>query len=64
MKEILNFIKERISFSEIVKNSSKLEIIYYFLALCELVNQGKIKVYQKDFLDEIILEKNLEYAGV
>lgn len=64
MEEILSLVKEKISFSEIVKNSSKLEVVYYFLALCELVSQGKVKVYQENVLDEIILEENLEYAGV
>ncbi|MCX7845786.1 MAG: rifampin ADP-ribosyl transferase [Dictyoglomaceae bacterium] len=64
MEEILKKTKSKISFSEIVKGLSKRETIYYFLALCELVNQGKIKVYQKELSDEIILEGNFEYARI
>ncbi|MEN2984752.1 MAG: segregation/condensation protein A [Dictyoglomaceae bacterium] len=64
MEDILKKTKNKISFSEIVRGLSKIEIIYYFLALCELIKQGKIKVYQKDFYDEIILERNFDYARV
>lgn len=64
IEEILKKTKNKIPFSEIIKGSSKLEIIYYFLALCELVNQGLIKVHQKNFFDEIILERSFEYARV
>ncbi len=64
MEEILKKTKNKIPFSEIIKGSSKLEIIYYFLALCELVNQGLIKAYQKEFFDEIFLERSFEYARV
>ncbi|MCS7202242.1 MAG: segregation/condensation protein A [Dictyoglomus sp.] len=64
MEDILKKTKNKIPFSEIVRGLSKIEIIYYFLALCELIKQGKIKVYQKDFYDEIILERNFDYARV
>ncbi len=64
MEEILKKTKNKIPFSEIIKGSSKLEIIYYFLALCELVNQGLIKVHQKNFFDEIILERSFEHARI
>lgn len=64
MEEILRKTSNKISFSKIVRGLSRREIIYYFLALCELINQGKIKVYQKDFSDEIILERNFEYARI
>jgi len=62
MEDILNRLNYRIYFSEISKDLTKLEKIYYFLALCELANQGKINVYQENFFGDILLEIRHDYA--
>jgi segregation and condensation protein A len=48
--------KKQLSFSSFFKKlKTKIEIILYFLALLELVRRGKIKIYQKKPLEEIII---------
>lgn len=50
-KEILS-IKEG-KFSELIKDKPKIDIICYFLALCDLSSKGEIILEQKEFLGEI-----------
>lgn len=55
-KEILS-IKEG-KFSELIKDKSKIDVICYFLALCDLSNKGEIILEQNEFLGEIYFRLN------
>lgn len=62
INKIINYDKIRFSFRELTYGLKKREIVYYFLAVCQLVSEGKLKVYQDKFCGDIVLEKILEHA--
>jgi len=46
-------LKKEGKFSELIKRKSKLDIVCYFLALCDLINRGRLKAWQEKWFGDI-----------
>lgn len=66
IEEKINYIRDFIkkaktfSFSELIKDNAKNEVIVTFLSLLELIRIKEVKITQEKFLGEILIIKNLE----
>ena len=59
IREIID-IKNEVSFTKIVENVDKDEVIATFLSVLELIKSREVIVYQDLFFDDILIKKNLE----
>ena len=53
-------INNEVSFTKVVENVDKDEVIATFLSVLELIKSREIVVYQDLFFDDILIKKNLE----
>ena len=59
IREIID-INNEVSFTKIVENVDKDEVIATFLSVLELIKSREVIVYQDLFFDDILIKKNLE----
>lgn len=59
MREIINRDNE-VSFTKVIENVDKDEVIATFLSVLELIKSREIVVYQDLFFDDILIKRNLE----
>lgn len=59
MREIINRDNE-VSFTKVIENVDKDEVIATFLSVLELIKSREIVVYQNLFFDDILIKRNLE----
>ena len=66
VEEKITYIREiisrdnEVSFTKVIENVDKDEVIATFLSVLELIKSREIVVYQDLFFDDILIKKNLE----
>ena len=66
VEEKISYIREiiykenEVSFTKVIENADKNEVIATFLSILELIKSREIIVYQDLLFDDILIKKNLE----
>ena len=58
IEEKIDFKNKKVSFSKLIKENSKGEIIATFLSLLELIKTREVKIVQENFLGDIVIIKD------